>query len=374
MSIPKVSRAAVLVEHKKPSVITDINIPPLEPKGILAKVLLAGTCGTDVHQRDGTLSIGTPLPIIQGHETLGEIVEIGHDRKTDFIGEPIKPGDRIMWAHAYCGTCYGCKVLKKPFMCFDRMMYGYAKPEQLCGGFSEYVYVVPNSDVVRVPDSVTDEEALGVGCAFRSVVNGFEKLHEHGGIGTADCVVVQGSGPIGLYATVMAAQSGATTIIVIGAPDLRLALAKEWGATHTINIEQVTDPKERQKQVLDITKGHGAQVVIEAAGVAAAFAEGIDLLARNGTYLLLGQTSTQTIEFLPSAIWAKQAVVLGCGLADINHYYKALKFVERYRDKYPLDKIITRSYSLEEIDLALDNMKKGLDIKGVIDNRKRNSV
>lgn len=370
-NIPKTCKAMVLVEHGKPDVIQEIEIPEIKSGDILAKVQLAGICGTDVHQNLGDLSIKPPLPNLQGHETLAKIAKMGEGVTTDVAGQTVKVGDRIMWAHQFCGKCYACKILQQPYMCTSSKGYGFAPPQALRGGFAEYVHVTAGTDFVRVPDSVTDEEAIGVGCAFRTVINGYEKLNDHGGIKAGDTVVIQGSGPVGLYATVMAAQSGAIKVIVIGAPADRLELAKKWGATDVINIDEVKDSAERTKMVLEMTNGRGAEVIVECSGYPPAFNEGFDLLARAGIYLIMGQTSTNTIQFMPNIIMSKQAIVIGSGSADIRHFYKALKFIEAYRHKYPFGELISKTYELEDLNDALESMHKGLDIKAAIDCRNR---
>lgn len=370
-NIPKTCKAMVLTEYGKPDVIQEVNIPDIKAGDILVKVQLAGICGTDVHQHLGDLGIKAPLPNIQGHETLAKIVKLGEGVTVDVAGVPVAEGDRIMWAHQFCGKCYACKILQQPFMCSGSKGYGFAPPQALRGGFAEYEYVTAGTDFVRVPDSVTDEEALGVGCAFRTVVNGYDKLNKHGGINTGDTVVVQGAGPVGLYSTVMAAQSAASKVIVIGAPAERLEAAKKWGATDVINIDEVKDSDERTKMVKAMTNGRGAEVVIECSGFPPAINEGLDLMATAGTYLVMGQTSTRTIEFKPNLLLSKQAVILGSGSADIRHFYKALKFIEAHKNKYPFAEMVSKTYELEELNEALDNMHKGLDIKAAIDCRNR---
>jgi len=370
--VPKTCKAAVLVEYGQPDVIQEVAVPELRPNCIIAKVLLAGICGTDVHQAHGTLDFKPPLPNIQGHETLAEIVELGSGREFDIAGAPLKPGDRIMWAHPFCGECYYCKVHRKRYMC-ERIGpgYGLAQPDKLWGGFSEYIFIDEVTEIVRVPDSVTDEEALGVGCAFRTVVSGFERLQKLSAIGTADSVVVQGCGPVGLYSTLLASFSGAARVITIGAPAHRLALAREWGATHTINIDEITDHNERAKMVMKLTDGRGAEFCIEAAGIPIAFVQGFDFLRKDSTYLVMGQTSPQTVTFAPNSVMRKQVCLIGSSGADARHFYKALKFIEAHRGKVDFSKIISATYDLEDINTALDNMAKGLDIKGAIDNRSR---
>lgn len=368
--IPTKCKAMVLEEYGQPDVMREIDIPEMKMGDILVKVQLAGICGTDVHQQIGDLSIKPPTPMIQGHETLGKIVKMD-GVTTDVAGTPVKEGDRILWAHQFCGKCYACKILQQPYMCMASKGYGFAPPHALRGGFSEYVLVTAGTDFVRVPDSVTDEEALGVGCAFRTVVNGFDKLMAHGGVPTGGTVVIQGVGPIGLYATVMAAQTGAAKIIAVDSVEGRLEFAKKWGATHTINMKDIPDAHDRAEYVRSITGGIGAEVVIEGTGVPAAFNEGVDYLAKAGTYLIMGQTSRRSVEIIPNDIMSKNVCILGSGSADIRHFVKALKFIEAFREKYPFGELISTKYALEEANEAMASMLQGKDLKAAIDCRDR---
>lgn len=368
--VPTKCKAMVLEEYGQPDVIREIDIPEMKTGDILVKVQLAGICGTDVHQQIGDLSIKPPTPMIQGHETLGKIVKMD-GVTTDVTGTPVKAGDRILWAHQFCGKCYACKILQQPYMCTASKGYGFAPPQALRGGFSEYVLVTAGTDFVRVPDAVTDEEALGVGCAFRTVVNGFDKLMAHGGVPTGGTVVVQGVGPIGLYSTVMAAQTGAAKIIAVDSVEGRLEFSKKWGATHTINMKDIPDAHDRAEYVRSITGGIGADVVIEGTGVPAAFNEGIDYLAKAGTYLIMGQTSRRSVEIIPNDIMSKNVCILGSGSADIRHFVKALKFIEAFREKYPFGELISTKYQLEEANEAMASMLQGKDLKAAIDCRNR---
>jgi threonine dehydrogenase-like Zn-dependent dehydrogenase len=329
---------------------------------------MAGICGTDVHQRKGDLTIKSPLPNIQGHETIGRIVKLGTGRVQDCAGESLQTGDRIMWAHADCGDCYWCAIARDPVLCARRSGYGFAPPQVLRGGFAEYEYVTPATSVVKVPEELTDEEAVGVGCAFRSVVAGYERF---GNIGLQDDVVVQGAGPIGLYSTVVARESGVRRIIVIGAPQARLDLSKRWGADFVINLDEVKTPAQRREQVLSLTNGRGPQIVVEGSGVPAAFNEGLDLIQKGGRYLVLGQSSAGMTSFMPSLITSKALTIVGSVSAAIPHFYKALQFIKTNRAKYPFGEIVSHKYRLEEINEALANMESGREIKPVIDNRGR---
>lgn len=370
-NIPKTCKVMVTEEFNKPFVMKEVQIPETGDGDILVKVQLAGTCGTDIHEHAGHIAhLGQP-PLVQGHETIGKIVKLGKNVTTDVAGTPVKEGDRILWAHQFCGKCYSCKILGQPFMCEHSKGYGFAAPEQLRGGFGEYELVTEGTDFVRIPDIITDEAAIGVGCAFRTVINGFDKLNAHGGIHAGDSVVIQGCGPVGLYATLMASASAASKVIVVGSPASRLEVAEKWGATDTINIDEITDPAERDKMIKDMTDGRGPKIVIECSGYGPAFNEGINMIAKTGTYLIMGMTGPAKVEFMPNVFLNKQLVVMGSGSADIRHFYKALKFMESHWDKYPFELICSGTYALEDAYTALENMKAGKEIKACIDCRNR---
>ncbi|MDR3277934.1 MAG: zinc-binding dehydrogenase [Oscillospiraceae bacterium] len=366
--IPKSCKAAVLPDYGAPLEIREVAIPKIEDKAILVKVEMAGICGSDLHIWHGKMGIKAPTPYIMGHETIGRVAALGKGRTHDAAGEPLREGDRIMWAHADCYECYYCDIARKPMLCEHRIGYGMAPPEKLMGGFAEYEYVVPRTKVVKIPDELSEEEAIGVACAFRSVVAAFEKLN---GIGTADSVVIQGAGPVGLYSAVLAKESGAGQVIVVGAPAGRLGLAKRWGADHVIDIDAAKDHKDRKEQIYALTNGRGPELVVECSGYPPAFAEGVDLVQKGGRYLVVGQTSPSEITFNPFLVLQKNMQIIGSGGAIIPHFYKALQFIKSRKDKYPFADIVSKKYALEDINQALSDMQSGSEIKPAIDNRNR---
>lgn len=367
MTMTGKSRAAVITEYNRPYEIHEFDIPEIEARAILVKIEMAGICGTDVHQIAGELGTRPRLPVIPGHEAIGRIVELGEGRTQDCAGSPLAIGDRIMWAHVSCGECRPCKVDNQPNLCVRRFSYGMSYSgayPYLSGGFAEYAYIVPGADVVRVPEPLSNEEVIGVCCAFRTAVSAFEQL---GGLELQASVVIQGCGPVGLYCTVLAAESGAARTIVLGAPSLRLDLAEKWGATDVIDIDNMPDPDRRKQLILDLTGGRGPDVVIEASGVPAAFREGLDMVRRGGRYLVIGQTSMEAeIPIIPGLIMQKHLQILGNASATIGHYNTALRLIESRRGKYPFADIVTNRYALDQINEAVAAMREGLEIKPVI--------
>src|SRR5699024_7614681 len=122
-----------------------------------------------------------------------------------------------------------------------------------------------------------------LGCALPTVLRGFDRC---GPIQLNDAVVVQGAGPVGLSAVLVASQMGARCVIVIDKAPARLAAAKKLGATATVSLDLPIE--ERQRMIYDLTGPSGADVVVEAAGVLPAFPEGVDLTGPHGRYIVLG--------------------------------------------------------------------------------------
>ncbi len=367
MSLPVKSRAAVLTAYNQPHQMRELAIPELVPNAILVRVESTTVCGTDVHQWRGDYSSLTRPPIIQGHEIVGRVVALGRGREQDTVGSRLAEGDRISWTYAFCNNCYFCRVAREPTLCVRRRMYGWLCCDDfphLMGGYAEYAYVLPECDVVKVPDSIPSTLAAASSCSLRTAVHGLERI---GGIATQETVVVQGAGPVGLWSTVMAAEAGAGEVITIGAPASRLELAAQWGASRTIDIEQITSPAERMERVMEWTQGRGADVVIEAAGVPAALSEALGMVRRGGRVLVMGLAANEAPVTIPSgAIATKHLRVTGVVSGYFPHYYRALRFLEAHLAKYPFERLISNTYSLGNATEAIRAMAAMRELKPVI--------
>ncbi len=200
-------------------------------------------------------------------------------------------------------------------------------------------------------------------CALRTVVHGFERLEKLGGLGIQPSVLILGSGPIGLYSLAMARVSGAAKTIVVGAPKMRLELARKWGADHIIDIEEVIDSEERKRMILDLTDGRGPDVVIEAAGPSIAFKEGLEIVRRGGRYLVIGQTDPAPIAINPRRINLDQLEIIGVLSAYVPHYYKAMQFLKNNWKRFPFSDLISNTYTLDQVNQALQSMAELKEIK-----------
>jgi L-iditol 2-dehydrogenase len=369
--LPDTCRAAAVVKPGGPLEILDVKVPhTLEPGALLIKTDVATICATDVHLQQDAVATGggaiRHVPVILGHEMTGRIVHFGDTPHTDSIGQPLALGDRIVFSHGSCGRCVNCVVEGEPTLCTNRRRYMVEKCTDypyLTGGFAEYVYVFPTSGRLKVPDEISPAAASAASCAFRTVVHGFDRLGE---IHNRQTVVVQGSGPLGLFAVALAATKTPRNLVVIGGPRRRLELAARWGATHTIDVTEVPDPVERRERVLEITAGRGADVVVEVSGVVAAFPEGMDLLRSGGRYLIVGQGHSETVPFNATTVVLRQLTLLGSISANIGHYWKALDFMRTHQDRFHWDDMISNEYPLERINEAFESMARWDEIKPAI--------
>lgn len=364
--IPEYSRAAVLRKFKDPLSIENVPIPrEIAPGAALVKIEACSICGTDVHLWQGSLALTVNLPVIIGHEMVGRVVALGPGIEHDSVGTRLRVGDRVLYTHTACGSCYFCTTARKPTLCTNRRAYMYETMEKspyLLGGFSEYGYVLPQSGRIKVPDSVPSDLASLSSCALRSVMNAMSQLGE---IEPTDTVVIQGAGPLGLLATANAKVRGARRVIVVGAPETRLSLAREFGADECISVEGTT-PQQRLDAVLATTEGRGADIVMEYTGVPTAFVEGLHMARKGARYLVVGQLGEGKTEFSPSLIVKKNITVIGSFSGDARSYWLAIQFMEKHQHTFPFHKMITGRYKLEEVNVAMERMKAMQEIKPVI--------
>jgi threonine dehydrogenase-like Zn-dependent dehydrogenase len=364
--IPEFARAAVLRTFKAPLQIEEVPVPQtLEPNAALVKIQACSVCGTDIHLWQGSLSLKVNLPVIIGHEMVGKILKLGDGARTDSVGQPLRVGDRVVYTHTACGGCFFCTTARKPTLCVNRRAYMYEnieEPPYLLGGFAEYGYVLPQAGRLRVPDSVPDELASLSSCALRSVMNAMSQL---GTIEPHETVLIQGAGPLGLLATANARVRGAKKIIVLGSPAARLEMAKGFGADVCIPVEGST-AAERLEQVLSLTEGRGADIVMEFTGVPDAFGEGLTLVRKGGRYLVVGQLGEGTTTFQPSMIVKKNIQLIGSFSGDARSYSLALQFIEKHQRDFPFDKMITGRYRLQDVNIALEKMRRFEEVKPVI--------
>ncbi|CEK14073.1 theronine dehydrogenase-like Zn-dependent dehydrogenase [Chthonomonas calidirosea] len=361
------ARALVYPAPNHPPEIRRYPIPDLEPGAVLLRVLASEICGTDVHLFHGRLQ-GVPYPLIPGHVSVG-IVEEKNGAVYDVEGRPINLGDRVTFldVHATCNNCWYCLVAKATTRCPHRRVYGITygaeDPPGLAGGWSEYLYLRPNTKLLHLPTEVSAATWMGGGCGLPTATHAIELAQ----IRLADRVLIQGSGPVGLSCAALALLSGAGWVGVVGAPELRLQLARRFGVDATFNI-QTTTLQERQNAIKSLTGNRGPDVVIEASGNPQAILEGCELVRDGGRYVIVGQyTDNGDILINPHLhINRKHLEIRGCWGSDFSHFYRAIEILKRFESRIHWSHFISRSYQLDEVPKALEDVEQQRVIKALI--------
>ena len=368
--------AAVMVEPGKIE-IRDFPRPSLEDGVVLLQVEMCGICGTDKHtwhgetvQYAGTPAEShTPFPIIPGHEVIGVVAEV-NDRRTprlDFNGERLKVGDRVaLCPDVVCGQCYDCRHTFAFPWCENMRGYGNAfcadVAPHLFGGWSEYMYILPEAFLYKVPESLPLRIAVMV--ELMAVSYNLDRTKEFftlsgDGFATGSAVVVQGAGPMGICHIIKARVMGAGAIVATDLSDHRLELARDFGADHVLNVKE-TSSEERIQFVRSHTHGRDADLVVECAGVAAAVPEGLEMLRKGGVYVEAGNFSdTGEVSLSPHRHFcAKNVRLLGMTNFPFTGMTPSMALLARHADRFPFEKFVSHEYPLAEIQ---DAMLKSLD-------------
>lgn len=368
-TIPAQTRAAVMHSYGEPLRLEEVPLPrSLQPGAAIVRIDCTTLCGTDAHLWDGRLAgqIDVAMPMIHGHEMAGTVVALGAGDGTDAVDTPLRPGDRIVWSEAVCGHCYACTVLGESVLCEHRGM-GFRqaadRPPYVVGGLAEYVYVAPGCQKLVVGDAVASRWAAAAGCAVKTMLRAFRN---GGGVPTGGTVVVQGAGPLGLFATAYARAGGAGTVITIGAPRRRLDLALAWGADAVVSLEEYPEPDARIERVRELASGRGAELVLDFAGAPSANREGVLMCARRGGYVIVGIPAGTPEPMPAAAIMGGELRVCGSMNGDIRDLAASLDFLARHRDRFDWDLMFDDPVGLTGATDALRAMASGTAIKPVV--------
>lgn len=357
--------AAIMEKPLAPIAVRELPEPELEPGAVWLETIYSEVCGTDVHLFHGRLA-DVPYPIIPGHINVGRIAETNGPVR-DVDGRVLHPGDVVVFldVNETCHDCWYCLVAKASTRCPHRKVYGitYGLQDGILGGWSEKIYLKPGVKIVTLPPTVSPAAFIGAGCGLPTALHAIEQA----GVRLGDTVVVQGCGPVGLNAAVLAQLTGATQVIVTGAPPLRLDLARKFGADAVIDIDKTT-PQQRLDMVREMTHGRGADVVIEATGVPDAVREGMAMARDAGTYVVVGQyTDNGEVAINPHLdINRKHLTIKGTWGIDLSHFYRGVQVMAKHYQRFPWEQLISRYYSLDEINEALADVEQHRVMKAVI--------
>lgn len=353
----------------KPLSIEEVELDPPGSNEVLIKVGGAGLCHSDLSVMNGARP--RPTPMVMGHEGAGEVVEIG-DAITD-----VAVGDHIVFQFSpSCGRCRRC-LEGRPQVC-EVAAISKANGDLMGGGrrlhdadgvalahhsgvscFAEYAVADRGSIVVIDKDLPLDEAAI-FGCA---VMTGVGAVINTARILPGDSVAVIGLGGVGLNGLLGAKLGGAETIVAIDISDEKLGLARQLGATHTVNA---TDPDHVQ-QVRDITNG-GVDYAIDLAGAISAMETAYGVTRYGGTVVTAGLSpSTAEFSFVQSNLVSEEKSIKGSYMGSCVPVRDIPRFISLYRQgRLPVDRLLSQRVGFDGINEGFDLLQQNATMRQIL--------
>ena len=356
-------KAAVCYEFGKPLVIEDIEIDPPQAGEVKVRLAACAICYSDIHYMEGAW--GGTLPAVYGHEAAGIVEEAGPGVTQAGRGERV-----VVSLLRSCGRCFFC-AQGDPNMCetvfpLDQERRLRGKDGQAIyqglrtGAFAEYV-VVERSQIVPIPEEISFECASLLACG---VITGLGAVVNTARVPAGSTVVVIGTGGVGLNSVQGAALAGAQPIVAVDLSNAKLETSRAFGATHTVNPTQ----EDAKEAVRSLTRGRGADYVFVTVGSAEAIEQGLGLLRRAGTLVVVGMPASGVKAEIEVVAFANDSQrMLGSKMGSARLGIDVPKLVALYRQgRLKLDQLITARYPLEDINQAIAEVKRGEALRNVI--------
>ena len=338
-------KSLVKAKAEKGIWLQDTPEPEVGHNDLLIKIRKTAICGTDMHiyNWDEWSQKTIPVPMVVGHEYVGEVVGMGQEVKG------FKVGDRVSGeGHITCGHCRNCRA-GRVHSCRNTEGVGVNRP----GAFAEYL-VIPAFNAFKIPDNISDDLASifdPFGNAVHTALS-FDLVGED--------VLITGAGPIGIMAAAVAKHVGARHVVVTDINPYRLELAKKMGATRAVDVS-----KEDLKDVMnELGMTEGFDVGLEMSGVPVAFRDMLNKMNHGGKIAMLG-IPPQDVAIDWNQVIFKGLVIKGIyGREMFETWYKMASLLQSGLDLSP---IITHTFSIDDFQKGFDTMGSGHSGKVILD-------
>jgi len=357
------TRAAVCRAFGAPLAIETIELSPPAPGEALIKTAACAVCHSDIFYMDGAW--GGELPAVYGHEAAGVVEAVGPGVTR------LRPGDHVVATLIRnCGLCPACAE-GTPVFCEEVFPLDKATPLRdgdgkpvvhglRTGAFAEHI-VVDASQAVAIPKDMKLDSAALIACG---VLTGMGAVVNTANVRAGSSVVVIGCGGVGLNSVQGAQLAGCDPIIAIDVKAKKLATAREFGATHTIDARS----ENVEGRVKELTCGRKADWVFVTVGAKGAAEQGVSLMKRNGGTVLVGMPPAGVAATIdPGGLAADGQKILGSKMGSARPLIDVPKIVALYREgRLKLDELITERYPLERINDAVASSRSGAALRNVI--------
>ncbi|NMP29443.1 L-threonine 3-dehydrogenase [Rahnella sp. SAP-1] len=325
--------------------MTESPLPELGHNDIMIKIRKTAICGTDVHiyNWDEWSQKTIPVPMVIGHEYVGNVVAIGQEVRGFQLGDRVS-GE----GHITCGHCRNCRG-GRTHLCRNTQGVGVNRP----GAFAEYL-VIPAFNAFKIPDNISDDLAAifdPLGNAVHTALS-FDLVGED--------VLVCGAGPIGIMAAAICRHVGARHVVITDMNEYRLGLAREMGVTRAVNVAQ----QDLGSVMAELGMTEGFDVGLEMSGAPPAFRSMLAAMNHGGRIALLG------IPPADMAIDWQQVIFKGLFIKGVygremfETWYKMAALVQSGLDLTPL---ITHHFAIDDFQQGFDVMRSGQSGKVILD-------
>ncbi|AUG98679.1 L-threonine 3-dehydrogenase [Pectobacteriaceae bacterium CE70] len=317
--------------------MTDVPKPEPGHNDVMIKIRKTAICGTDVHiyNWDEWSQKTIPVPMVVGHEYVGEIVAIGQEVDGFHIGDRVS-GE----GHITCGYCRNCRAGRR-HLCRNTIGVGVNRP----GAFAEYL-VIPAYNAFRIPDNIPDD----IAAIFDPLGNAVHTALSFNLVG--EDVLISGAGPIGVMAAAICRHVGARHVVITDVNDYRLGLARQMGVSRAVNVE-----REKLTDVMqELGMSEGFDVGLEMSGAPTAFRTMLSVMNHGGHIAMLG-IPPQAMSVDWSEIIFKGLMIKGVyGREMFETWYKMSALIQSGLDLSP---IITHRFTIDEFQQGFDVMRSG---------------
>ena len=303
-------KALLLSQYKRLDIV-ELDEPVLGPDDVLVEVRACGICGSDIHGYDGSSGRRIP-PLVMGHEAAGVVARIGSNVTNLAVSQRVTFDSTVS-----CGQCFFC-LRGDINLCDHRRVLGVSCGEyRQHGAFAEFV-AVPQHICYTIPDSLPFAQAAMIEAVSIAVHAARRTLVESG-----DVAVIVGSGMIGLLVIQAMRQAGCSTVIAVDLDPHRLELARELGADHTLQADEV----EVADEVRQLTGGRGADIALEVVGAGGTIAMAIDSVRKGGRVTLVGNLAPKVEMPLQSVVTRELSLIGSC--ASRGEYPDCIEMISR---------------------------------------------
>lgn len=365
------TRAAVLTAPHAPFEIMELEIDDPGPGEVMLKLSAAGLCHSDLHMMEGDLVVRYPM--VGGHEAAGIVTKVGQGVTK------VAEGDHVVCSFTpSCGTCRYCSTGRQNLCDAGSTILEGSMPDGtfrlhkdgtdysafcMLGAFSEYA-TVSQFSVVKVDEWLPLQSAVLVGCG---VPTGWGTAVNAGNVRPGDTTVIYGVGGLGINAVQGALAAGAKFVVCIDPIEFKRETALKFGATHVFSTAE-----EAQAKVTELTWGQGADQALVLIGVmneetiTAAF----NIIGKGSTVVVTGVSNAAnlTVHVSGQEMVFMEKTIKGTLFGSSNPQYDIVKLLRMYdAGQLKLDELITTRYKLEEINQGYQDLRDGVNIRGIID-------